>query len=691
MILAGQLASAAEVERFQREAQLAAQLQHTYIVAIHEVGAHKGQHYFSMDYVEGQSLADMVRDAPLPPARAVRYVQLAAEAIHAAHVQGILHRDLKPSNILIDAADQPRITDIGLARFKGGEHHLTATGAVIGTPSYMPSEQASADRGKLGPASDVYALGAVLYELVTGRPPFRAATAIDTVLQVLSADPAAPRLLNPQIDRDLETLILKCLAKEPVQRYPTAAALAEDLHAYREGRPIQARRPGAAERTWRWLRRQRRTALLTAATAAASVLVVVGTLIGWNWYTASHQAHLAMSTADAYYLKAEITETSTGAEVMRFTVPTQEYHALAPGDYQLRLGRPGQLSETYRFYAQPHQLYDFQADLLSRQLWETPLDANQVAEVIQLGEKTDGIIAGPQGLRRVDGATGKSVWPGEWVPLPAKEAVQPRGEWFGPRLQEPRHVGQRSELPTLVQPAPKLEPDSTGDLVWASRYAPALLAFSGKTGRMLWYYRSRPVLPPGVDEGQVQNWGGGGLGDYVVGQPLTANSDEDDVPDLIATFVSGPDAILVGKPPHLNFVNLESQCRMEAISGRTGRSLWRHNLGTSSYLTSGNVPPQAAVLTQRQGKAVALVAVGGMRVATLDLRTGKEAAPSLELKGEPFGAPQLIDRNRSGTVNTLIWQKIENNEFMLEVLSPGWTGPLEDPVDATHLASVRPI
>jgi tRNA A-37 threonylcarbamoyl transferase component Bud32 len=240
MILSGQLANETDVRRFYQEAQTAANLQHPNIVAIHEVGQHEGQHYFSMDYVEGHSLAELVRDHPLPPRQAVRYVRVIAEAVHFAHGRGVLHRDLKPSNVLIDAQGEPRVTDFGLAKRIDRDASLTATGAVVGTPSYMPPEQASGKRGRLGPASDVYALGAVLYELVTGRPPFRAATAMDTLLQVLEAEPASPRLLNPAISRDLETVILKCLAKDPARRYASAGELGEDLQALLDGRPVRA-------------------------------------------------------------------------------------------------------------------------------------------------------------------------------------------------------------------------------------------------------------------------------------------------------------------------------------------------------------------------------------------------------------------------------------------------------------------
>jgi WD40 repeat protein/tRNA A-37 threonylcarbamoyl transferase component Bud32 len=280
MILAGQLARDADVQRFYAEAQTAANLQHPNIVAIHEVGQFQGQHYFSMDYVEGQSLAAVIREHPLPPDQAAANVKTVAEAIHYAHQKGVLHRDLKPGNVLIDASGQPRVTDFGLAkRFeassgqaspgsKAGEG-LTATGAILGTPSYLPPEQAGSGRGQVGPASDVYSLGTILYELVTGRPPFQGPTPMDTVLQVLSDEPVPPGRLQPQLPVNLETICLKCLHKEPHKRYATAAALAEDLRRFLAGEPILARPVGRVERTVKWVRRRPLVASLLAAVVAS--------------------------------------------------------------------------------------------------------------------------------------------------------------------------------------------------------------------------------------------------------------------------------------------------------------------------------------------------------------------------------------------------------------------------------------
>ncbi len=281
MILAGQLASEADVERFYVEAKAAANLQHPNIVAIHEVGQHDGQHYFSMDFVAGNSLAELVRESPLPAARAARYVKTIAEAIEFAHRQGTLHRDLKPSNILIDAFDQPRVTDFGLAKRIEADAQLTATGSLMGTPSYMSPEQAGACGGKVGPASDVYSLGAVLYELVTGRPPFLGETLIATLNQVLNAEPVAPRLLNPNIPRDLETICLKCLQKEPQHRYPSSEELAKELARFLHGEPIHARPIGKTARLWRWCKRKPLVASLSALAASLLIAIVVVTAVGY--------------------------------------------------------------------------------------------------------------------------------------------------------------------------------------------------------------------------------------------------------------------------------------------------------------------------------------------------------------------------------------------------------------------------
>ena len=277
MILSGQFASAADVQRFQTEAEAAANLDHPNIVPIYEVGEFEGQHYFSMKLIEGTSLAQAVVSDQWPVAgkdrseKSARLLADAARAVHHAHQRGILHRDLKPGNILLDDKGQPHVTDFGVAKRVEGDSGQTRTGAIVGTPSYMAPEQARAEKG-LTTAADVYSLGAILYEMLTGRPPFRAESPLQTIMLVMEQEPASVRSIQPKIDRDLETICLKCLEKDPARRYGSAEALADDLEHWLVGEPIVARPMGMPERVWRWCRRHPEL----AATIGIIAMAVIG-------------------------------------------------------------------------------------------------------------------------------------------------------------------------------------------------------------------------------------------------------------------------------------------------------------------------------------------------------------------------------------------------------------------------------
>jgi formylglycine-generating enzyme required for sulfatase activity/tRNA A-37 threonylcarbamoyl transferase component Bud32 len=257
MIRSGELADTEQVRRFYAEAEAAAKLDHSGIVPIHEVGECNGQHFYSMAFVAGASLNELVKqDGPLAPRRAAELMAAVAVAVQFAHERSLIHRDLKPQNILLDEQGRPRVTDFGLAKHVQRSQDLTVEGQVMGTPSYMPPEQAKGAVAEIGPRSDVYSLGATLYFLLTGRPPFQTASTAETIRQVLEIDPLPPRRLNAAIPRDLETICLKCLRKESGRRYKTAIALADDLQRWLDGRPIIARRVGVRERAWLWCKRR---------------------------------------------------------------------------------------------------------------------------------------------------------------------------------------------------------------------------------------------------------------------------------------------------------------------------------------------------------------------------------------------------------------------------------------------------
>jgi eukaryotic-like serine/threonine-protein kinase len=273
MIIEGRFASRLDQQRFQKEAESAARLDHPAIVPVYEVGHFDDRPYFTMKYIAGETLQDRIARGPLPPRVAARILAEVAEAIAFAHSQGVLHRDLKPSNIILDGEGRPHVTDFGLAKQIDQSHSLTRTGSILGTPAYMPPEQAAGNRGQVGVQSDVYSLGAMLYAMLTGQPPFKAATHVDTVLQVLEQDAVPPHVLNPRANRDLEMIALKCLQKPPDLRYKSAAALAADLRAFLNDESIAARSGHFSEVFARLLRE----------THHATVLENWGVL--WMWHS----------------------------------------------------------------------------------------------------------------------------------------------------------------------------------------------------------------------------------------------------------------------------------------------------------------------------------------------------------------------------------------------------------------------
>jgi tetratricopeptide (TPR) repeat protein len=299
MVLAGAHASTAELERFRAEGEAVARLQHPHVVQVFDVGEQAGLPYYSLELCEGGSLEMKLRGTPLPPKEAAALVEKLARAVQAAHDRGVIHRDLKPANVLLMADGTPKVTDFGLAKLLDSPRQRTRTGAVMGTPSYMAPEQAGGVTRAVGPAADTYALGAILYELLTGRPPFRGETSIDTLGQVLTEEPVPPSRLNPRVSRDLETVCLKCLQKTPRARYASALELADDLRRFQADEPIRARPVGRLQRAYRWCRRNPRVAVLFSAVFGLLLLLAVGSTVAAVWINAA-RAEAEREKTDAF-------------------------------------------------------------------------------------------------------------------------------------------------------------------------------------------------------------------------------------------------------------------------------------------------------------------------------------------------------------------------------------------------------
>ncbi len=302
MILSGAMATYEERQRFLREAELAANLDHPSIVPIYEVGEYQDRPYFSMKLVDGGSLSRQLGRFADDPRAAARLVSILARAIHYAHGRGFLHLDLKPSNVLLDAQGRPYLTDFGLARRAGADSSLSISGAILGTPSYMAPEQAIGSRARLGPATDVYGLGAILYELLAGRPPFRSPTVMETVVQVLERDPAPPRSIRPEIPRELDSICLKCLEKSPKDRYSSAAALADELDGYLQGDGTEA--AGVLSRLRRWNRRE------PELVARLAGLAIIALLTQYNYMFRTRQPdftiHYLIQSVLAFWAAASL-------------------------------------------------------------------------------------------------------------------------------------------------------------------------------------------------------------------------------------------------------------------------------------------------------------------------------------------------------------------------------------------------
>jgi serine/threonine protein kinase/outer membrane protein assembly factor BamB len=670
----GAVADEQAMARFQREAETVARLHHTNIVPVYAVGAEGGVHYYAMQFIDGVSLDQVSRDlnsppspgfagegpgvrgllenppsppAPLPQSRergelsnaplrqssasrltdfckVARWGLQAAEALAHAHARGVIHRDIKPSNLLLDAEGTVWLTDFGLAK-RADEVTLTAAGALLGTPRYMSPEQASAVEKPVDHRSDIYSLGATLYELATGRPVFDADTPQKVIAQILDAEPAAPRRVRPDLPRDLETVLLKCLAKEPDRRYQSAGALADDLRRFAAGDPVKARRPTAREQAARWVKRHRRSLTVGGVAAVVAAAMALGGVAAEREH-AERQLGQVMLTTLGPALKAEILDDADRPAAAPFTVPAPDWLALPAGDYRVRLSRTGALSEVLSLTVTRGGRRSYAVELGERQM-VPPVEIGRQDRFafVNLNGLTDLIVLEKdRGLRRLAGGTGQPVWEVVW-------GKNPRGEPLGSKAYglSGDALGLMTAQPHLLEPPPDVNGDSTRDLVWAGRFG--ALALSGADCTTLWYHAWSPKVPE-ADAGKKLRSRYSNFSSAAVGQPVGFDVDGDGVSDLIAAVVSaGQQFVVEGSKPE-QVVQAEPQSWVEAVSGKTGATLWRHPLAGRPVPNSGQALIGPAELVALKGRKLLLV-LDGPRLLGLDPATGTDVWPAYDLGG----------------------------------------------------------
>ncbi|MGE3409192.1 MAG: protein kinase [Pirellulales bacterium] len=722
MILAGQFADESAVKRFRREAEAAANLDHSHIVPVYEVGEHQGQHYFSMGFVDGQSLAARLAGGPLAPRAAAELMEQVARAVHYAHERGVIHRDLKPANVLLDRDGRPKVTDFGLAKLTTREQSLTDTGQVLGTPGYMPPEQIDGKTVEI--TADVYGLGAILYALLTGRPPFQAATLMETLQQVKTAEPVPPRQMNPSVPRDLDTIARKCLEKWPDWRYASAAELADELKRFLAGEPIRARRRGFVEQGARWIARQRRSVLTAAAAAVVSALLIVGGAFGTISYRKSLEGNLKLVT-DHERLVAAVFDDHDRPAVEPFTVPTEQPIALTDGAYRLRTSGKNLLSEDFTVRLDRGENSTHELSLDWQRLWpEIAVDEEQVAATTS-GSSTWHLVhcrgqGQPAHLLLLGGGsevtfelrdmrTGKRAWSVTHGPPPELDLAN-RDKWLSSQgglagKYEPSGIGQTDFRPYVLPSAPQLDGDQEclGDIVIALRHQPALLAFSSEDGRRLWSYApefSRLTVWPG--RSPFPRWFG-----TVVGEPLVMpDLDGDGVVDFLIGKLVLNNTDKDGQPIPL----ADQPCRtIDAVSGKTGKQIWQYELDdrwfdlpkgvqiplasrwfaapqTVSTLGSDWIAPHGNVfrnfvyrisgdgeeifrqspplLMREQGKNV-VACVAGSRVVVLDAQTGQPTSPPHDLGFVPVRPPQAGDVNGDDDDDLVLVERVGDSTHQI--------------------------
>ena len=571
--------------RFEREAELVATLQHPNIVPIYATGKHDNHHFLAMQLIDGPSLSQWsaAEDADRDPTTLAKWGAEVARALAHAHQRDVIHRDVKPSNLLKDEDQKIWLTDFGLAR-RFDDMRMSMTGAMLGTPNYMSPEQVSPSSHPIDHRTDIYSLGATLFELLTGRCVFLAETPHAVLAQVLAEEPPKLREVLLNASRDLETILMKCLEKEPSDRYQTAGQLADDLEAFAAGRSIKARRPSVIEQATRWKRHNQQAvswALTAAATAVTVLAIFVASWIGW---TNSQLGSLKIDSDEGPIVGRLID--SEGETTPTFTIPTQQSMSVKEGRYTLQMWAGGKLGENQDLFVKRGKLTSCKTQLSDNGIFPERT-VQGIPVVLPLGDRDDLVFFHKEGITRIDGRTGKDLWTAEAKgflkaantlskaekekqqnkKMKTRESVR-RIEWL--TVQNLSTYDDR-QLPVVAHGFPDINQDGEREVLIANHDSPALFAFDGKTGELRWHYVATPPIPEGVSVYPHHDAGSShrprDIGDI----------DGDGVHDFAMTFFSEGNQFYQW---------------MDAVSGKTGQQLWRLELPEKWFVKGQHIVSQ---------------------------------------------------------------------------------------------------